>query len=100
MKSIPVPTRELMTIRRLWPEPDGAEQRRDVTELQPDVAQAISPATRVGVDWLEPKLCPVTVNVVGPPLASPIATAGQLNGLRWEATGAAHHKCQQSPLKI
>ena len=89
MKSIPVPTRELMTIRRLWPEPDGAEQRRDVTELQPDVAQAISPATTVGVDWLEPKLCPVTVNVVGPPLANPIATAGQLNGLRWEATGAA-----------
>ena len=87
MKSMPVPTRELMTTaRRLLPEPDGAKQSRDVTELQPDVAHAMSPAITVGVHRLEPKLCPETVSVVS------IATAGQLKGVKWETTGAAHDR--------
>ena len=84
---MPVPTAALIaTAKRLLPEPDGAEQSKDVSELQTDVEQAMSPAITVGVDRLKPKLCPKTVSVV------PITTAGQLNGVKWETTGAAHHK--------
>ncbi len=87
MKSMPVPMRALITTARRWlPDPDGAEQSKDVSELQTDVKQAMSPAITDGVDKLKPKLCPKTVSVV------PIATAGQLNGVKWETTGAAHHK--------
>jgi hypothetical protein len=74
------------TARRRLPEPDGAEQSKDVSELQTDVKQARSPAITDGVDRLKPKLCPKTVSVV------PIASAGQLKGVKWETAGAAHRK--------
>ena len=65
-------------------------QRRDVPETHNDAAQGLStplswPATTDGIDPLEPKFIPLTVSNV------PIATAGPLNGVRYDATGAAHN---------
>ena len=76
----------------LLAEPDGTEQRTEVSALHTDVEQETSPTITVGVARLEPKLSPVRVS------EAPTAATGQLTGVREESTGAAHINESQPPL--